>query len=218
MAPARRHLEAAIEGVDPELTAEYRLAYGTDPAVLCGTRPAILLWLQGHRARALRARDEALVRAERLDHPYNTVTARCFAAWLALELGDVERLRLDLALIDSRDGPQAEMWREVRCAYLERPRGQVLGVTRAERAMAAAATAPALGFEVLIGRLAVAVHEAARDVRGGLKAAEWALGRSGQHRVFEAEFRRVRAVCVRALGRDEEAEAELERAPVLARR
>jgi predicted RNA polymerase sigma factor len=77
--------------------------------------------------------------------------------------------------------------------------------------------APAPGFEVLIGRLAVAVHEAAGDVRGGLEAAEIALERSGRRRVCEAEFRRVRADCLLMLGRREEAAAELDRALQVAR-
>jgi DNA-binding SARP family transcriptional activator len=214
---ARRHLEAAVAGADPDLSGEYLLDYGTDPAVVCGTRLAVLLWLQGHTDEALRARDEALERAERLDHPYNAVTARCFAAWLALELGDLARLRADLELIDARGGPQAGFWREVLSAYVDVREGRRSGLVRAARAIAAAGVVPAPGFEVLIGRLAVAVHEAAGDVRGGLEAAEIALERNGRRRVCEAEFRRVRADCLLALGRQEEAAAELDRALEVAR-
>jgi hypothetical protein len=60
--------------------------------------------------------------------------------------------------------------------------------------------------------------EAAGDAGGGLRAAEWALARSGCRRVLEAEFRRVRGNCLGALGREGDAALELQRALELARK
>jgi hypothetical protein len=163
------------------------------------------------------ARDAALARAEQLAHPYTTATAHSFAAWLALELGDVARLRLDLASVDANGGPQAEIFGEVLAAYVDVREGRRSGLGRADRATAAAVAAPAPGFEVIISRLAVAAHEAAGDVGGTLAAAELALERNRRMPVCEAEFRRVRGNCLRALGRDEEGAAELRRALKVAR-
>ncbi|HEV2784759.1 MAG TPA: BTAD domain-containing putative transcriptional regulator [Solirubrobacteraceae bacterium] len=215
---ARRHLEAAIERVGAEGSPEHLRHYGTDPAVVCGTRLAIVLWLQGLPDDAVLACDAALERAARLDHPYTTATARSFAGLLAVELGDVQRLREDVARIDARGGPQAAIFAEALRGYVEVNGGRRANMARIRRALTAAEAAAAPGIEVLMGRIALATLEAGGEVRGALAVAERMLERSGQVRVYEAEFRRVRAVCLRAIGRDEEADAELDAASSLASR
>jgi tetratricopeptide (TPR) repeat protein len=217
LARARRHLEAALERLGADVAAEHLRFYGTDPGVICGTRLALVRWLQGEPAAAVSVCDIALERAARLDHPYSTVTAHCFAGWLAVELGDLRRLRVHVAHVDVRGGPPAAAFGDALSAYLEVREGRRASVARAGRALAAAKAAPAPGFEVVIGRLAVASFEAAGDVRKCLAAAETTLGRIGQSRVFEAEFRRARADCLLALGRAGEAHEELEQALSLAR-
>ena len=75
------------------------------------------------------------------------------------------------------------------------------------------------GFHGMLMRIQLEACVAANDARTGLAVADQALGMGGGTELWEAEFRRLRAGFLAALGAaSADVEAELERAIVVARR
>jgi hypothetical protein len=69
------------------------LRYGQDPELVCLMRLAHTLWFMGRSDDAARSRDEALALAEDRGHPYSGALVAVFAALVALDQRDEQRLR-----------------------------------------------------------------------------------------------------------------------------
>ena len=92
-AAARGHFEAAVDRYRPEHRRAHLLQYGLDPKVVCLSRLGNTLWFLGCPAAAIRARDAALALADEIGHPFSQAIALVFAALLALDLREPERVR-----------------------------------------------------------------------------------------------------------------------------
>lgn len=86
------HLSDAIAAYRPERHREHILLYAQDPKVVCLSRLAWTLWLQGRVTDALARRDEAIALAERHGDPMTHAYALWFTAFVAVDQGDTERL------------------------------------------------------------------------------------------------------------------------------
>jgi hypothetical protein len=222
---ARRHFEAAVERYRPEHRPAHLLRYGLDPKVICLSRLGNTLWFLGLPEAATRARDAALALAEEIRHPDSCGTALVFAAMLAVDMCEPERIRAYTASLND-DGLEHQ-WRPTQVngaalnGYVSVLDGQTeAGIARIQHALNKLGTADhAPGMRAYLVRLLLEAHATAQDARAGLAAAERALAMGGAARVWEAEARRLRAGFLAALGAPaKQVEAELERALEIARR
>jgi DNA-binding SARP family transcriptional activator len=214
LAAARAHFEAAIVHFRPAQRRTHLLRYAQDPEVICLNRLACTLWFLGYPEAATRACDRGLAHAEAIGHPHTHSLALVFAALLALEAREPERLHACVARFAAFGGGY-DLWHtqalgEVLTGYIEALDGAAAGIARIRRAIAAAPTvAPAPGHDALRHRLLLAACEVAGDVRTGLAAAERLLAMGEAAGLWQAEARRMRAVFLAALdapGREVEAE------------
>jgi DNA-binding SARP family transcriptional activator len=222
---ARGHFETAVARYRPEQHRVHVLRYGLDPKVICSSRLGNTLWLLGHPQEALRARDAALAHADEIGHPYTRAVALVFAALLALEMRDAERLRADVAALRSwphvGEVPSTGVTAEALAGYVSVLDGEVEpGIRRIRDALEDPRGADhAPGMRGTILRVLLDACAIAGDASAGLPAADRALAIGGAARIWEAEVRRLRAELLAALGSpDEHVEAELDRALQVARR
>jgi hypothetical protein len=221
---AEAHFEAAVERYRPEDRRAHLLHYGQDPKVVCLSRLANTLWFLGRPGAATQARDAALALGDAIGHPYSRAVALLFASLLAIEMRDPERLRLYVARLEAmrseHDPRQTRDGRESFAGYVDVLDGRKeIGIARIERALEDVRGAqPAPGTSSMLARVLLEAYAAAGDARAGLVAADAAL-EPGRARVCEAEFRRLRAEFLAALGAPaHEVEAELARALEVSRR
>ncbi|MGN6565781.1 MAG: hypothetical protein ACTHMU_24250, partial [Thermomicrobiales bacterium] len=223
LAAARAHFEAAIVHFRPAQRRTHLLRYAQDPEVICLNRLACTLWFLGYPEAATRACDRGLAHAEAIGHPHTHSLALVFAALLALEAREPERLHACVARFAAFGGGY-DLWHtqalgEVLTGYIEALDGAAAGIARIRRAIAAAPTvAPAPGHDALRHRLLLAACEVAGDVRTGLAAAERLLAMGEAAGLWQAEARRMRAVFLAVLDAPErEVEAEFAHALQTAR-
>lgn len=111
LSEARSHLEAALAGYDPARVGAHLTEYAQDPRAVCLVR---LGWLELWEGDALRADEharEALALAENLDHQMTSAYVGTYAAVIAAERGDLDRLSEVLDFLDA-------VWRRVPMPYL----------------------------------------------------------------------------------------------------
>ena len=225
LAAARAYFEDTIKRCRPEQRSAHLVSYGQDPEVVCLTRLAHTLWLLGDGEGAERTRDLGLELADDRGHPYSRAVARVFAGVLALDQRDERRLRRhadELASADpAYDAPQIRIVADLFAGLLElldgrsgqgpgRVRSIVIDARRDEPATP--------GFHALLMRILLEACVAAGEPETGLAAADEALEPRGGAELWEAEFRRLRAGFLAALGAaTQEVEAELRRAIDVAR-
>jgi hypothetical protein len=223
-AAAERHFRAAVARYRPEHRPTHLARYGLDPEVVCTSRLGNTLWFLGRPEPAVLARERALALAAEVGHPHSHHTALVFAALLALELGETQRLREYAAALAERS---ARLWRPTQVSaeaiggYLEVLDGhRQAGIARLWRALNDPAEAEhAPGLHASVARLLLAACAAAGDPRAGLAAADRALGLGDHARTWEAETCRLRGQFLAELGAPAaEVDAQLERALRLARR
>ena len=223
-ADAREHFETAVGRYRPEHRPTHLLWYGLDPKVTCLSRLGNTLWFLGCTDEAVRARDAGLALADEVGHLHSRGTALVFAALLAVDMREPERVRAYTASLD--DGLEHQ-WRPTQVAadalagYVAVLDGRAAaGIACIQRTLDEARGADhAPGMHACLVRLLLEACVAAGDARTGLAAAERALGMGGAARVWEAEARRLRTEFLVALGAPAaEIEAELERALATARR
>jgi DNA-binding SARP family transcriptional activator len=221
---ARAHFEAAVENYRDEHRPTHLLQYGHDPKVVCLMRLGFTLWFLGCPESATSTCDAALELAGAIGHPYSRAVASIFAAMLALELRDTGRLRLHAAVLASGDAPHeaahVQVTAEAVTGYLDVLDGAGLrGIAVIQRALEdARASEEAPGQDALIARVLLEACAAAGEVRVGIATADRMLATAGGTRIWEAEFRRLRAEFLAALGAaDTDIEAELDRALLVAR-
>jgi DNA-binding SARP family transcriptional activator len=223
--PARRHFEAAVAGYRPARRRSHLLRAWLDPQVVCTSRLGNVLWFLGDETAAGNARDQALALAAELGHLQSSSAAWTFAALLALEMGDVARIRDCVAALEAGlerlDGRPLRIGVELLRAYLRVVDGQAeAGIAEMRSALDESRGADhAPGMRAVILRLLMAAHAAAGDVRGRLAVAERMIEMRGAARLWEAEARRTRAECLAALEAPADVvTAELQRAIDVARR
>jgi len=217
---ARTHLAAAAARHRPEHRAAHLVRYGLDPEVVCLSRLGNTLWFLGDTDGALRSRDRALALADAVGHPASRATALVFAAMLALELRDAERLREDTAALAAccaeHDVKAPAVAAESLAGYVDVLDGLApAGLGRIRRSLDDSRAGHAPGQYASIVRVLLDAYAAARDPHGGLAAADLPV----VPRLWEAETGRMRAEFLAALGAPREAvDLELRRALTTARR
>jgi tetratricopeptide (TPR) repeat protein len=90
---AQRAFEAVARLYRPERRLEHLLRYGQDPFIVCQMRLAHTLWFRGYADSAAQLRDETLVLAEAVGHPYSYGVAHGFAVLVSIEMRDFEQVR-----------------------------------------------------------------------------------------------------------------------------
>ena len=110
--------------------------YGFATHVVCLSRLANTLWYLGEPHAAVAARDAALELADEIGDPWTTGVTLVFAALLALEQGDVERLRGYAERLGGYDWPTIQYPREAYVGYLDVLDGRQ-GTARIRRALEA---------------------------------------------------------------------------------
>jgi len=222
---ARRHFEAAVDLYRPEHRPAHLLRYGLDPKVICLSRLGNTLWFLGFPEAATRARDAALALADEIGHLHSRGTALVFAAMLAVDMREPERVRAYTASLND-DGLEHH-WRPSQVngaalnGYVAVLDGQAeAGIARIQHALNELGRADhAPGMRAYLVRLLLETCATAGDARAGFAAAERALEMGGAARVWEAEARRLRAEFLEVLGAPaKDAEAEFEHALRVARR
>jgi DNA-binding SARP family transcriptional activator len=203
---AREHFEAAVGRARPEHRATHLERYGLDPKVVCLSRLANTLWFLGDAEGALRARDGALALAREIGQPATTATALVFAALLAIDLGDADRLRKDAEALRGISVEQhsraAVVAGESYDGYLDVLDGRSeRGLARVRGALDDARAAQhAPGSYAATARVMIEACAAAGDAAVGLAAADEALAAIGRARLWEAELHRRKAQFLAALG------------------
>ncbi len=215
---ARQWFEDAIARYRPESSSAHLQYYGLDPRVICLSRLATTLWLLGHPAEAEAARDDALALAEKIGHPATQATAWVFAAFLALDMDDLPKLRQFAGLLTpsrrEREGRPTELTAEAFAGYLDvldgRPSDALDHIASVLDEPAHVGHAP--GMRATIARLLVAACAVSGNAAAGLAMTERAL-RMGAVRLWEPEIRRLRAEFLAANGAPlADVAAELDRA------
>jgi DNA-binding SARP family transcriptional activator len=217
--PAREHFEAALARWRPEHRAVHLLRYGQDPELVCTIRLAHTLWLLGHDEDAARTRDAAVALAGAADHSYSRSLVSLFAAVIALDQRDEDRLRAHVEeLVASGAGP-SERAAQALAGFVEVLDGRALeGLDRAHRVVAGEWGAPAApGEEGLLLRILLEACAVTGDAQAGLKAADRALRTSNGAQPWAAEVHRLRGAFLHALDAPPtDVDAELRRAAQLA--
>jgi tetratricopeptide (TPR) repeat protein len=222
---ARRHFEAAVDRYRPVHRPAHLLRYGLDPKVICLSRLGNTLWFLGFSEAATRARDAALALADEIEHLHSRGTALVFAAMLAVDMREPERVRAYTASLND-DGLEHH-WRPSQVngvalnGYVSVLDGQTeAGIARIQHALNELGRADhAPGMRAYLVRLLLEACVVAKNERVGLAAAERALEMGGATRVWEAEARRLRAEFFATLGSPaRDIEVEFERALEVARR
>lgn len=225
LAVARAHLEDTIERCRPEQRSAHLLSYGQDPETVCLTRLAHTLWLLGDQDEARRTRDLGLELADERSDPYSRAVARVFAALLALDQRDEQRLRrhadeLGASIAPVYDAPHVRIVADALAGLLGVLDGRAKGAGRVQSiVLAARRDRPATpGFHALLMRILLEACAAAGDTERGLATADEALEMGRGAQLWEAEVHRLRAGFLAARGAaPEDVEAELRRAIAVAR-
>lgn len=79
---ALNNLELVLEHYDAQHHRSLVYTYGHDPAAVGLTHMSWALWLLGYPDRALRKCQEGEALAQRLNHPYTSLTVAAFATWV----------------------------------------------------------------------------------------------------------------------------------------
>jgi hypothetical protein len=183
-------------------------------------RLAHTAWLLGDDASADEQRDRALAAAAEASHAYSRMTTEVWAGILALERGDIARLRRHAdnlrAVADDEAPEQVTLPAKVFTAYLDVLDGRSAGGLarlREVRNVAVQGRSPAPGVPGVATRILLDAYARGDEPERGLALADQALTMGRGAELWEAEIRRLRAVFLVALGHpDEEVEAELARA------
>ena len=219
---ARAHFEAALERFVAPRRRAHVLRYGQDPELLVRMRLAHTLWLLGHPEEADRHRDLALAAARASTHAYSRAVTWVWAAIVALDRGDRERLELHVAELaaDAGDDPpgQISLALELFAGHLDVLDGRTeagLDRMRPVRGRLMDGPSPAPGLPGVATRFLLEVYAVTRQPGPGLALADEALEMGRGAELWEAEIRRLRATFLQEPG---EVEAELQRALAVARR
>jgi DNA-binding SARP family transcriptional activator len=223
LAQARTHFEAAMRRFRPRRRNAHVLRYGQDPELVVRLRLAHVLWLLGDAEAADAERDRGLAAAAESTHAYSRAVAWVWAAIVALDRGDTERLRDHVATLAAavrdEDPPQTRLVAKALAGYLELLDGDSaagLARMREVRRRVLHDGPPAPGLPGVLTRMLLEGHAIAGEPEAGLALADEALGMGHGAELFEAEIRRLRATFLAALGASPD--EELDRALAVAER
>jgi hypothetical protein len=200
------------------------LRYSQDPELVVRLRLAHTLWLLGHPDESERERERALAALGHSTHAYSHAVLWVFSAVLALDRGDIEELRRDVQALEAYwadDAPgHVRLPMELFAGYLEVLDGRTAsGLARMREVREEVANGPAPALPGVITRVLLEGYALAGEPQLGLALADEALGMGRGADLWEAEIKRLRAICLAELGdSDQEVRAELERALAVARR
>jgi DNA-binding SARP family transcriptional activator len=200
-AAARRHLEAALARWRPEHRAEHLVRYGQDTELVCRIRLAHTLWLLGRDGEAAAMRDAAVAEADARGHPHTRALVRLWAALMALDARDEERLRAHTAALAVREGGPSVRPAEALGGVLDVLDGRVAeGLARTRRVVdEAEREGPAAPGELgLLARVLVEACALAGDAPAAVAAADRALRTGNGAEPWGAEIRRKRDAFLRA--------------------
>ncbi|SHL21079.1 transcriptional activator domain-containing protein [Pseudonocardia thermophila] len=193
---ARREFELAVQRYRPADHPAHVLHYGNDPKVVCQSRLANTLWFLGLPDEARAARDAALAWAAEVGHRYSRSVAVTFAALLALDMGDEEELRkqvAELTVIGSE--PVSEHVVAAFTGYLTVLDGDpdvgLVPIRAAVEHTRGGGDAP--GHHAVMLRLLLAACQAAGDDAAAAAVAERMLAMGGTARLWAPTARRVLA-------------------------
>jgi predicted ATPase len=228
LVPAREHLERAIALYDPKQHRSHAFIYGHDPGVLSLSYEARVFGYLGYLEQALGGAEQALSLAQSFEHPHSLVQAWHNAAEVHRQRADVETsLKCAEQALELAREQGFPLW----LALAQIFRGWALA--RLGHHEEALATIPrgiadyrAAGHEMAIPRFLVLLAEAygqAGQAGEGLGVLDEALAivqRSGDRNSEAAELYRIRGELLLAVPgeQQDEAEASLRRAVVIARR
>jgi DNA-binding SARP family transcriptional activator/predicted ATPase len=92
-APSRAHLELALGSYRAEHSPTHISLFTQDPGVVCLMRLALDLWLLGHIDQAREKREESVVLAQGLGHPFSLCYALAWGAMLSVHQRDAQAAR-----------------------------------------------------------------------------------------------------------------------------
>ena len=193
---ARTYFEAAVHSYLPEHRATHLARYVLDPQVICMSRLANTWWFLGRPDTARQTRDAALVLAEDIGHPATLGTALVFAGLLAIDMGELDRVR---DYTTAANAAMEHQWRPVQVSVaalnglvqvLDGHSAQGIATIQALLNTESADHAP--GMRAGVARVLVAACDIAGDASTGLAAAEQALTMAGGALIWEPEIRRLR--------------------------
>lgn len=84
------HLEKAIALYDPGRQSVQRLGLGTNPGVINLTVSALFLWMLGHPDRAVKRAEDAILLAQKKNHPYSLTYAHFHHGLLSIWMRNFE--------------------------------------------------------------------------------------------------------------------------------
>ncbi|MDQ4145436.1 MAG: hypothetical protein M3198_17185, partial [Actinomycetota bacterium] len=189
-------------------------------------RLAYTQWLLGRDEEGELNRASALELAERLNHPFTRTSAMVWAALLALDQHDNDRLRLYIEALRSAKvahGPKpVRLFVEALEGYFDVFNGRAReGIARVRRSLdeSREGEPAAPGLVAMHMRILLEACARAGEASSGLAAAAEALVMGGGTQIWEAEIRRLRASFLLALDAPRDSvEAELQKAVEVARR
>ncbi len=223
LAPAREHFEAGLARLRPEHRTTHLLRYGHDPELVFTIRLAHTKWLLGDDD-AERTLDRAVALAAASDHPYSRDLVNLFAAVLALDQRDEQRLRTHLAALTGRERGPTGRAVEALAGFVDVLDGRwPHGLDRIRRVVGdedrddeGRDESGAPGEHGMHLRILLEACAVTGDPAAGLAAADRAL-RSGGAPPWEPEVRRLRGEFLDAAGDSRsDVEAELRRAEDIA--
>jgi DNA-binding SARP family transcriptional activator/predicted ATPase len=223
--PARAQLEASLAHYDKARSATHIGLYSQDPAVVCLIRLSADLWILGDPVGAAARRDESLVLAEELGHPFSHAYALVWDAHLQVFSGNNARARKQAeAAINLSRAYAMPFWLSLGTivhGWAIAEQGEVAsGIEEMRAGMAAYAATSGHAFATFHLGLLAEQYGRLGNVEGGLTlvAEGLALAERTEERWYEAELHRTMGELLEKMsGRDDEAETAYLRAIDMAR-
>lgn len=108
------HLEKGIANYDLDQHRSHRFRLGNDPAVVCFTTSALVLWMLGFPDRALKRANDAVAQAYKLNHPFSMAYALFHTGLVHLWRREVEMAQgRAQAVLDIAEKHDFQIWGSV---------------------------------------------------------------------------------------------------------
>ncbi|NDU86070.1 MAG: AAA family ATPase [Ferrovum sp.] len=223
-ADAIGHMEAALGSYHPDQDDSIIALFGEHVLVSCMQFGSWALWTVGRSADSLRAAQEALAIAERLDHPPTLCFAYCFCGMLYRLHGEIDQVRDYAEALSALAAKQDfGLWQVVGNlieGWAQAARGEALGISRITAVVDVMRQRKLMGGIIMyfLEMLAEA-HGMLGDYAAQMTVLNEAIAIMGriQDVHFEAEIYRLKGVCLLHLSGDKDLSRKwLERAKEVA--